>query len=394
MARSREEKRAKRKARRAKQEQLRAKAGKPTSAPSPDEVLDALSPDELDAMMRALTDRMHAEMGGGPTIFDQAPEVELDFSGGPPFACRANYTPGAVQLVLGGGAVPGKAPPPPFILAKLRALYGVARPYDLRWAHDATTPQLLGALSLVGVAFDEARFRALAAERQSAWDLAEQLVSHSHSHDEIDGVSATDVAGCCLVVLWGRWAPELPCVERLCDAVQRGYHAADRENADEAMAHWTEAWHLAEALAWPPDRLEGRLLEPLSGWLFDARLVRWNHLLDHPDRPDVAADYLAYVQWVRSVRPDHESLADEAEALAAVGRREEGIAMLQQAIADHPDDAGLYARLSDLYDLGVLGNERRAAEALAVLQQAVARGIDGKSWDLDLRIADLQRDLV
>ncbi len=380
MAGNSDKKRAQRQAKRAaKQKRKKAEAKKralqaqPTSPP----------PDHDDALSALLA----SYLGQDPTSAFLANAMNASF---PPWACASLYTPAAAQRVLDSGSLPGMTPPHPFVRAKLAAAFDAPRPYDLTWSRAATVEQLFDTLAQLGIPTDEPAFRAAATGRASAWDLGVHLAREA-TVDALDDVPAAEVAGSVATSLWRQLCPDLPCHEALCDHMQLCYPAGQREDGAEVARHAhqvraiLDALHPGATLA----ELERELptLQTLGNWLGDTSSWLWNHALGDPSATE---DYLAWIRWRRALEDDHEAVADEADALALVGRRDEGVEMLQAALDEAPMEPGLYARLSDLLSWARDGAEPRLAEAIAVLELAAQRGVDGRDWDLDARLAYLR----
>jgi hypothetical protein len=220
----------------------------------------------------------------------------------------------------------------------------------------------------------------------SAWLPLLPAVSDAH---------ARDFACFAACALWKRWRPEGPSREMLTERLLRQGFADDHGRFTEAVEHGQQFWSLLQKVLTPEirtcelaDALLGRP-GALSNWPSDFAITAHTAAHDNPEAGRLAAATLAEVLARFPDEPDDWTLSlvhSRAELIYETVSREEGEQILRGQIAAHPDRAGAYVTLANLW-----AEDGKEHQAFHLLEEAAARAVeDGDDWDLAVRIEDLR----
>ncbi|MFB6262333.1 MAG: SEC-C metal-binding domain-containing protein [Bradymonadaceae bacterium] len=263
-------------------------------------------------------------------------------------------------------------------------------PYTIDELAEWETEELVEALDDLGLNVDRESFREQAAGRQSAWDLGDEWCERLEYNGQPKPDRWEDLVCLGACELWKRWVPEHPSAEMLDDWIHEGYQAKKSGDRTEAVEWWMRVW----------DTLTDRMTEDVTtrreaekyvsgyqsvfNWVQDARLLFLNVSLDSDDAAETGVDFL---REVLDEFPDEKPRfrrgveADLAEVSISAGRREEGLAIHERHVDEHPDDAGRYARYASALNRGP---DADPEAALDVLNDALDRDLEGAA-DFDLR---------
>jgi len=303
----------------------------------------------------------------------------------PPWAHTSMFTPDAAYYVLSGEPLPGAPELSPAALSRLRAFIHSPEPFGLSWAYGQSTPALVAWLQQHGISMDPDRLRREAQGGwTSAWAVGGHVARESSVPEDLDGTPGEWAVGAAVCALWGRWQPDLPCVELLCDRMQESLHIA-RRSPRMAVPVAIDVARMAQALcpnAASVDEVEAFVspIESLSNWIGEVLSFGFPAAARYPE---LAGPWLGWVQW--AVRLGHRNVwaADLADAMALVGRRADAVDYLRSApLPDGLEEGDRYRRLAHLHILPGADGKRDYAAALAVVSEAEATGIDLGQWDL------------
>jgi hypothetical protein len=200
-----------------------------------------------------------------------------------------------------------------------------------------STSALLQALAARGVTVDEARFAELAANRDSAWSIAEDLWRPASRDDAAD-----NLLGLAAVELWKRWLPDRPARDVLGAWLAEGNRLLPTDRRA-ACALWLRVWQVLS------QRLEHRFTlqqaaaqvdasRPLYAW-FEETARQLCVLAADPSKPDPRGVGFCRELLAR-LRPGEEVYwclhrgitAHLADMLFHLGRGDEGEAVYHELI--------------------------------------------------------------
>jgi len=243
------------------------------------------------------------------------------------------------------------------------------------------------------------RFLSLAANTSSAWDVSKQWrrsLRRTLSRHE------TDFVGLAACELWKRYCPERPSFEMLDDWMQQGYEQMMKQQSTAACDQWLKAWDVIRTRLEPEMRTTGSAevvfngTQNLFNWVQDFALELSNAARREPRYADVG---IRLCRDVLKQFPDEGDLfvinfrADLGQFLFMAGDSDDGEQVFREMIADHPDLAAGYARLSDMLADRARKENRpedlhRAKELLAL---ALAKPVkDAADYDLAARLEYLE----
>jgi tetratricopeptide (TPR) repeat protein len=254
------------------------------------------------------------------------------------------------------------------------------------------TDRIVGELAAAGVDIDVTAFGELARSHISAWALSQTWRTSAFADPEFVGLAACE--------LWRRCVPERPSLEMLDELMQEGYDALERGDAPGACQTWIRMWDALLAVLPPEvglvdqaDALFPGLNTP-GNHLGDMQVELHNAALDNADIARQSADLYARLAERFAACPQANLLRrDLAEFLNTAGEQRKAEAILQQLIAEDPDDAAAYAVLADLLSRQRAGAEYRDVKrAIELLERALDRPVrNADAWDLLPRLEDLRR---
>ncbi|WP_437686200.1 hypothetical protein [Sorangium sp. So ce176] len=277
---------------------------------------------------------------------------------------------------------------------------------DAVWTRDRVcaleTSALAARLEQLGIRVDHGAFIAETPRFGSAVRWArETWLPFAPAHADVHARDFITLAAC---ELWKRWRPEPPSQESLHELLVLGEDHADREDDIAATEHWIRFWRALQPLLTPELRTTsaaGELLEVdasvLFNWASDFSMVA-----TYVAGQDAAVGLrAAEVQGeiLAQFSAEQESwrlplVCDRAEVLYVAGERIEAERILREQIEAHPTSAGAYVRLAELWAPYGIDDREAITRALALLVQAAARPVeDAASWDLDVRIKALRKQL-
>jgi hypothetical protein len=249
-----------------------------------------------------------------------------------------------------------------------------------QWWRDglANTPtgEIVATLAGLNIHTDETRFREMASAHGSPDALADVWEAGSTATDIWE-----DYVWMAAVTLWGRWTPDLFCIDLFVDQhlPLDAFRDDAPANREEAERHWAMAQAVMDLVA-PRDgeprldlldELTERSTVDVGWWLGELpfALARFGMV-------DEAAGLCARMAAVREVEF---FLGDRAVILAEAGRRDEALRQVEKNLARFPDDAWVRIKAGDVYrELG------DAAAAEAAYRHALAMSdADEPSFDRD-----------
>jgi hypothetical protein len=217
------------------------------------------------------------------------------------------------------------------------------------------TEDITKAFALLGMPFDEARFRELAAGHTSVMDLVMRL----HPSEEYPEPYDSDFTWIGALELWRRWLGR-PCVDMieldLCD----GYIAMDAGDREVAIGHWEYVYGLL-GRAVPVEVRSLEAAEEHLADLYPGLLHEWCHDLCHAlfdasygDRA-VAERLLAFCEGMLARFPETDGKlvlmlrTMAANSLAVLGRRGESDAAFGAVVRSDPDEGAPYLFWGDSF---------------------------------------------
>jgi len=242
-----------------------------------------------------------------------------------------------------------------------RASFGPAQRESVldhgRWEMDdvraLSTDEIIANLERLGIEISEKRFREQASDVDMVQTLSDEWLDREGV--EAPGYDA-DFAWMAATVLWERWAPNIPCAERVHDLIEEGRTLADEGELAEACDRWLTAWEFVTAVT-PEDATSLEDAQRHLPAIYSLEAV----LRDlHRNLAVVGDDDPAYherrVEFCRAV-PERFPDADRefrrdfghavAESLAELGRDDDSRAAYEKVIEEFPDDPWAPAELAD-----------------------------------------------
>lgn len=209
-------------------------------------------------------------------------------------------------------------------------------------------------LRILGVVHSRERFLSLAANRTSAWSIAETWIAEDPVH--CDGTDDDDFFGLAACELWKRWIPDTPSMEMLDDWMQGGYEHM-RQNADAAACDiWWRVWQALLPRFEPAmttmhttaDVFQG--VQSVFNWSQDFETGLINASIDDPRYAEIGRRYCE--QWIAQFTEDDMQVGIR-RALACflfrLGRIDEGVSILQGIIDTWPSNPCGYIALADVH---------------------------------------------
>ncbi len=188
--------------------------------------------------------------------------------------------------------------------------------------------------------------------------------------------------------------------ERFEKAVQDG-RGMRRRDAEGAMQRWREGWReLQENLPDEVDTFEGAQeayggkSPSIQNWMWDVLNTGRGLVTQSPDRVALAVDFAEEFLARFGGESGELRRSIQAELAYFVGRAgdiEAAEEICRRLIGDHPEEAGGYCTLADVY----LGAEPpKLSRALDILNEAVEHPVkDPEGWSLTRRVEQVRRDL-
>lgn len=253
--------------------------------------------------------------------------------------------------------------------------------WELTEVRALSTDEIVGNLEKLGIETSEDRFRDRARDIDSAQELSNQWFEHY----EVTAVGYDeDFAWMAAMVLWTRWAPDIPYAERVSDLLEDGCDLLDDGQRVEACQQWLTAWDFIEAVT--PDEITSleeaeRHLPAVYSAESTLRDLEAELAAAADDDPTYHEQRLEFCRDFCERFPDSspELLLDfrhaSAESLAELDREAAHRAELGAIIEAYPDDPEAYLTLGDSYwretSAEATGDDlERAAE---LYQQALER---------------------
>lgn len=267
------------------------------------------------------------------------------------------------------------------------------------------TDEILARLRELGIEMSRERFVSLAADRTSAWTISEPWRATANTPWKALSREDDDFLGLAACELWKRYCPDRPSQEMLDDWMQAGYHLASDDEAA-ACERWMATWDVIRARLRPEMRTCDQATavfhgtQSLFNWVQDLALALLNAAHDEPRFAGLGVRLCRQVldQFPDEDEDFHLGLrGDLGELLFLAGQHAEGERAFRELIAEYPDRSVGYARLAEMLGLGIRPGDPPLdrAQALALLEQAVARPVDDAAiWDLETRLDDLRQITV
>lgn len=273
--------------------------------------------------------------------------------------------------------------------------------WELAEVRALSTDEIVGNLKKLGIETSEERFR----DRVRDVDSAEALSSQWFEYHEVTAVGYDeDFVWMAAMVLWTRWAPDIPYAEQIHDLLEDGRDLLDDGQRVEACQQWLTAWDFIEAVT--PDEVTS--LEEAERQL-PAVYSLEPTLRDLESELAAAADdtqphHEQRIEFCRDVcdrfpESDTELLLDFrhaiADSLAELGREADRRAELEAIIEAYPDDPWAYLTLGDSYwrETPAEATNDDLECAVDLYQQAVEREIE-QPRKVSERLEEVQQRLA
>jgi len=246
----------------------------------------------------------------------------------------------------------------PFLLPNKRLRRTIKRHLRDHWTSAKVarlkTAAIEEQLRAYGVQHSKERFLSLAANRFSAWSiadtwLAEDPVSFTDTKDE-------DFLGIAACELWKRYTPERPSTEMLDDWMQEGYQHLDDNNTSLACDIWWRVWQtLAPRFA--PGMRTMQSVEPVFNgmqsvfnWSQGFEMHLHNASIKDVKYAELGREYCE--QWLSQFTDEDASMQVNfrralADFLFRLDRLKQGEAILIENIKRWPSEVWSYIALAD-----------------------------------------------
>lgn len=303
---------------------------------------------------------------------------------------RVAFSEGAARELARGGRL-AHTEIHPWTVAHLRewvAKLGgeIGRAITIDRMRGMATEEITAALEQLGVATDSESFTVAAKSSASAWELSEGWAERVPMAD----ATFLGLAAC---ELWRRWLPESPSLEMLDERMQEGYDALDAGDGARACRIWLGFGdellrRLPEDLAIFEDAdalFPG--LNSLHNWCGDFYVELHNaSLRDRALQRDALALFERLVERFAPSTEQERFRRELAEYALRCGDPERAESILRALIDEAPDDAAVYALLSDQ-----LVYRKQPERARELLEQALRRPVRNASdWSLRARLDSLR----
>lgn len=260
------------------------------------------------------------------------------------------------------------------------------------------TSEIVSRLEKLGIDWHQAAFVVLTDGHTSAWSVGKTWMKRLSSPGDGD-VDFICLAAC---ELWKRYCPERPSMEMLDDWLTDGYDLCDARKNVEAVEIWLRVWEHVRPRIEPHmttfDAADAmfRISQFFGNWIQDFTMEIRNAATSDQKYAEIGIRVVHEVLYqfvdekldtVLNFRCELGSFLFQAD------RCEEGEAVLQTVISEHPDRSCGYAELSTAMGYTMHGMPDYP-RAIAILEQALAYPVvDADDWDLDVRLDDFREKM-
>ncbi len=262
------------------------------------------------------------------------------------------------------------------------------------------TAEIVTRLEELGIDGCETTFVELTGGRTSAMSIFGDWVGEVTTPPEEGDEDFMRLAAC---ELWKRYCPENPSVGMIDEWVTEGDELFSANKQGEAADIWLRVWEHVR-LKFEPWMTTYGDADPLVGisqyfgnWIQDLTMAICNESINDEKYTEIGIRLIGEVlhQFVdESLDAVLNRRCDLGRLLCRAGRCEEGQAMIQAIINEHPEQSCGYIELADEFGRAKQ-KDADIPRAIALLEQALAYPvIDAADWDLEYRLADLRKELA
>lgn len=227
--------------------------------------------------------------------------------------------------------------------------------WELREVRDLPTGEIVEKLDGFGIEITKPVFREEAEEFYSASDLADQWFEQrdvaATGHDE-------DFVWMAAIVLWERWMPDEPNIERINDLIRESTDLIEQRQLKEGCEKRLQMWEmLTELLPENITSISKADDEYARAYSFTKVCMNLEMELGNAavNDPDLYKPRIEFCREFLDRFPDSSiSICQNmrhaiAESLAGLGRIKESEQEFQAIIDEHPDDVWAYVKWGDIY---------------------------------------------
>ena len=261
------------------------------------------------------------------------------------------------------------------------------------------TAEIVTRLEELGIDGCETTFVEMTGGRTAAMSIFGDWVGSLTTPPEEGDEDFMRLAAC---ELWKRYRPEHPSAEMIDGWVIEGYQRLEANKEGEVADVWLRLWEHVR-LKIEPWMTTYSAADPVFEisqffgiWIQDFIMVIGNESINSAKYTEIGIRLIGEVlhQFVdESLDAVLNLRCDLGRLLCRAGRCEEGQAMFQAIINEHPEQSCGYIELAD--ELGRAKQEDAdIPRAIALLEQALAYPvIDAADWHVEDRLADLRQEL-